>query len=244
MSTDPNESNRNSTPLWEQLNQSWTASLSLWSAWADAWQSLLTNRGAPATKAMFDQFANPASWPGRLASLGKELEDILALPRFADLPGLDPGALPSFAPAVELMAVAQQYLLAMAPIWAKICERFQTEVAERRQRGDAMDSAGEAMDLWSNTLDQTLMEFNRSADFANLQRRFLHAAMRQRVEVRKLAEQAAKAVDMPTRTEIDDIYRRLHDLTREVHGLRRELRSLRQSAPEKQRAAKSNAEGS
>jgi Poly(R)-hydroxyalkanoic acid synthase subunit (PHA_synth_III_E) len=244
MSSGPTESKGNSTPLWEPLNQSWTASLSLWSAWADAWQSLLTKRGAPAAKAMVDQFANPASWPGGLASLGKELEDILALPRFADLPGLDPGALPSFAPAVELMGVAQQYLLAVAPIWAKVCERFQAEVAERRQRGDAIDNAGEAMDLWNNTLDQTLMEFNRSADFAKLQQRFLHAAMRQRLEVRKLAEQAAKAVDMPTRTEIDDVYRRLHDLTREVHGLRRELRTLRQSAPDKGRAATSNAQGS
>ena len=89
------------------------------------------------------------------------------------------------------------------------------------------------MDLWNNVLDRTLMEFNRSADFAKVQQRFLHAAMRQRRAVRTTFERAAKAVDLPTRTEMTDVYQRLHDLTREVHGLRREVRALRetQAAP-------------
>jgi hypothetical protein len=223
--------------LWEGLTQSWTASLGLWSAWAETWQAMLTHRGAPAAQAVLDQAANPAAWPGGLSELFRELEDILGLPRFADLPGLEPGALPSLAPAVELMAVAQQYLLAIAPVWAQICQRFQAEVLARRQRGERLDSAGEAMDLWNNVLDRTLMEFNRSTDFAKLQQRFLHALMRQRLEVRKLAERAAQTVDLPTRTELDDVYRRLHDLTREVHGLRRELRALRQATPETPRIA-------
>ena len=228
MSAGPNEGKGNSLPLWETINQSWTSSLELWSAWADTWQSLLTNRGAPAAKAMLEHFANPAQWPGGLSALVNELEDILGLPRFADLPGLGSGAVPSIAPTVELTAVAQQYLMAIGPVWAQISERFQAEVAERRNGGKPIDNAGEAMDLWNNTIDQVLMEFNRSADFAKLQQRFLHAAMRHRLEVRKIAEQAATAVDLPTRTELDDVYRRLHELTREVHGLRHELRALRQ----------------
>ena len=211
----------------EQMNQSWKASLGLWSAWADTWRSLAENRAAPAAKAVMDQFANPASWPGGLAPLAKELEDILGLPRFADLPMLDPGALPSLAPAVELMALAQQYLLAAAPIWAKVCQQFQAEVAERRGRGEALDGAGAAMDLWNNVLDRTLMEFNRSAEFGAMQQRFLHAVTRQRLELRKLAERAAQAVDLPTRTEMDDVYLRLHDLKQEVYGLRGELRVLK-----------------
>ena len=132
-------------------------------------------------------------------------------------------------PLLELMLVAQQYLAAAAPVWVQACQRFQAEAAERRARGEKLDSAGAAMDLWNNVLDQTLMAFNRSEDFARVQQRFLHAAMRQRREVRKTFERAAKAVDMPTRTEMNDVYRRLHDLTREVHGLRREIRALREA---------------
>ena len=218
--------------LLRQFAPPWTASLEAMSAWGEAWQSMLEQRGTPAAEAMLKTL-NPAAWPGSITPLIDELEDVFALPHFADLPRLDGSALSSPGPLVELMLVAQQYLLAAAPVWVQACQRFQAEVAERRARGEKLDSAGAAMDLWNNALDRTLMEFNRSADFAKVQQRFLHAAMRQRRAVRTTFERAAKAVDLPTRTEMTDVYQRLHDLSREVHGLRREVRALReaQAAP-------------
>ena len=218
--------------LMRQFAAPWTASLDAMSAWGETWRSMLEQRGVPATEVMLKTL-NPAAWPGSVTPLIDELEDVFALPHFADLPRLDGSALPSPGPLVELMMVAQQYLLAAAPVWVQACQRFQAEVAERRARGEKLDSAGAAMDLWNNVLDRTLMEFNRSADFAKVQQRFLHAAMRQRRAVRTTFERAAKAVDLPTRTEMTDVYQRLHDLTRAVHGLRREVRALRetQAAP-------------
>lgn len=213
----------------EQFGQSWTTSLGILSAWSDTWQTMLQKRGGPAAEAVFNTLLNPAAWPNGIAPLMDELQDVLALPHFADLPRLDASALPSAGPMLELMVVAQQYLAAAAPVWVHACQRFQAEAAERRARGEKLDSAGEAMDLWNNVLDRTLMEFNRSEDFARVQQRFLRAAMRQRREVRNAFERAAKAVDMPTRTEMNDVYKRLHDLTREVHGLRREIRALREA---------------
>ena len=38
------------------------------------------------------------------------------------------------------------------------------------------------------------------------------------------------AVDLPTGTEMKDVYRRLHDLQREVHALKRELRQQAKGA--------------
>ena len=214
----------------EQFGQTWTASLDLWSAWTNAWGKIVQARGVPAAEAMADKLLNPAAWPGGLQPLAEEFEDLFALPRFADLPGLDGAKLPSIGPALELMAVAQQYMVAAAPVWLEACRHFQAEVAERRQAGERMDSAGTALDLWNGVLDRTLMEFNRSAEFAAVQQRFLHAAMRQRLEVRNLFEGAAKAVDLPTGTEMKDVYRRLHDLQREVHALKRELRQQAKGA--------------
>jgi polyhydroxyalkanoate synthase subunit PhaE len=222
--------------LLRQAAAPWAASLGALSAWSEAWRSMLEQRGAPATAAMLKAL-NPASWPDGFGPLLDEIQNVFALPHFADLPRPNGSPLPSPRPMVELMLVAQQYILEAAPVWAQACQRFQEEAAERRARGEAIDSAGEAMDLWNNVLDRTLMEFNRSAGFAKVQQRFLHAAMRQRREVRKTVESAAKAVDLPTRTEINDVYQRLHDLTREVHGLRREVRALRNARESAQRAS-------
>ena len=70
-----------------------------------------------------------------------------------------------------------------------------------------------------------MMEFNRSGEFAQAQQKLLHAAAAQRRELGGAVEKLAKAVGMPIRTEMTDVYRRLHELNREVHSQRREIRA-------------------
>ncbi len=215
------------------MEQSWAAPFRMWSAFANTWQSALQNRGVPVMQAAMKQMMGAGGWNSGLAPLAEEMLDIFALPKLADIPTLEQGALPSLVPAAELMMVTQEYMISALTVGMRACQRFQAEIAERRQSGrDVVDSAGEAMDLWNNVLDQTLMEFNRSEKFAAAQQRFLRAAMRQRQEVRKLTESVAKAIDLPTRGEINDVYARLHDLLREVHGLRHELRALKRGTKE------------
>lgn len=210
------------------FEQSWKAPLQMWSAFANTWQSALQNRGIPAVQATLKQMTGGAGWASGLNPFMDEMLEIFDLPKLADIPAFEPGVLPSLAPAAELALVTQQYMLAAFGVGMRACQRFQTEVMERRNHSNPVESAGEAMDLWNNVLDQTLMEFNRSEEFAKVQQRFLRAAMQQRQQVRKLTDGVAKTIDLPTREEVNDIYHRLHDLLREVHGLRREIRALKQ----------------
>jgi hypothetical protein len=94
--------------------------------------------------------------------------------------------------------------------------------------------------VWNNVLDVTLMEFNRSGEFARAEQWLLRAASAQRRELSGAVEKLAKLVDLPSRTELTDVYRRLHDLTREVHALRKEVRELR-GKPEPPAVAKRKA---
>jgi Poly(R)-hydroxyalkanoic acid synthase subunit (PHA_synth_III_E) len=199
----------------------------MWSAFANAWQSALQNRGIPAYHTAVKQMTGAAGWTSGLNPFMDEMLEVFDLPKLADIPAFEPGALPSLAPAAELAMVTQQYMFAAFSVAMDACKRFQAEIEQRRKNHAPMESAGEAMDLWNNILDQTLMEFNRSEEFATVQQRFLRAAMQQRQEVRKLTDNFAKVFDLPTREEVNDMYRRLHDLLREVHGLRREIRALK-----------------
>src|SRR3954469_15918892 len=119
----------------QTFGAAWTTSLGVMSAWGDAWRSILQQRGGPAAVALSKTLFNPAAWPEGVAPLIDELQDVFALPHFADLPRLDGSALPSPGPMLELMIVAQQYLAEAAPVWVQACQRFQAEVAERRARG-------------------------------------------------------------------------------------------------------------
>ena len=72
-----------------------------------------------------------AAWPQAILPLIAEMQQALALPRFADLPRLDEALMPSPAAAAEMMLLVQQYLAAAMPAWVKASEAFQAEIAAR-----------------------------------------------------------------------------------------------------------------
>jgi hypothetical protein len=225
----------------EVMRQLGSASVDVMSAWTDAWGAVLANRGAPVGEAMLKTLANPTAWPTALTPILEEIRAALKLPTFSDMPTRDLFKLPSPAPLFELMHVSQEYASISVPIWTKACERFLAEVKKRQEPDSGKaPGAGDLLDIWNNVLDLTLMEFNRSGEFAKAQQLLLHTAAQQRRELGGTFERFAKAVDMPTRTEMTDVYQRLHDLTREVHSLRQEIRTLRlasRSAEAQRRAA-------
>lgn len=221
------------------LGAAWAAPFEAMQAWSKTWASVMDQRGAPALEMMMGALANPAKWPESVAPLMEEIERAFALPRFADLPRFDASALPSAGTALDMMLLFQQYLIAAAPVWMKACDRFQAEVRERREKGEVLDVVADGMDIWNNVLDRTLMEFNRSADYGDLQQKMLRMAMKQRQDIRRRVEIASEAMDMPTRTEMLDVYQRLHGLMREVSSLRREVRELKRAKPAAGRSAPS-----
>jgi Poly(R)-hydroxyalkanoic acid synthase subunit (PHA_synth_III_E) len=226
----PEGEDRSSNPF-DVMRQLSSASADVWSAWTDTWTGVLANRGAPVSEVMLKTMANPTAWPTALVPILDEIRTAMKLPTFADFPGGDLFRLPSLAPLIGLLQVSQNYAAISLPIWIKACERFVAEVKDRKHaNGEGTPSAGEVMDVWNNVLDRTLMEFNRSGEFAAAQQQLLHAAAQHRRELSGAFEKAARAVNMPTRTEMTDTYRRLHDLTREVHALRQEIREMRRSS--------------
>ena len=143
------------------------------------------------------------------------------------MPAFDLSAVKASASLLDLMGLAQQYMAVSIPLWITISQNFQGEVAAGAQNGRAVRTPGEALDLWNNVVDRTLMEFNRSGDFARLQQQLLRALTQSRLELRKLGEKSSQVLDMPTRSEMTDVYRRMHGMQRELQDLRQQVRALR-----------------
>ncbi|MBV9432972.1 MAG: hypothetical protein JO137_14220 [Hyphomicrobiales bacterium] len=202
------------------LAEAWKSAMGPWLSWYGALDSTLRSRATPLAQAAGKLWTQPDRMAENLGLLSEGFRQMAGFPELADMPDIGLKSLPSLEPAMELMAVLQQYLRVATPIWIEACQRFENEALRRRGEGESFDSASDALELWNNTLDRTLMEFNRSSEFAQLQQRYLRAAIHQRSETRRYFAQLAKAVDGPTRPELDDIYRRLHELRREVVALR------------------------
>ena len=216
-----------STNYLAQVAASWQAMSSVWTAWIEAAHSLSRERGIDAGKSLARIF-DPQFWKaGELRPLLEELSEAFSLPQLADLPRLEPSALDSSAAMLDLVGLINQYMMVSVPMWLSASQHFQAEITERAKRGEALQSPGDALDLWNAVLDRTLMEFNRSGDFARVQQRLLRASAQYRLQLRKIGEHGARLFDTPTRAEMTDVYRRVHDMQREIQSLRREVGNLR-----------------
>jgi len=189
------------------------ASGDMLNAWAKAWETTVTGRVLPAMELM-----NPANWGQGGQNVADALENVLGTPQWSDFLSLDSETMKSFAPTVELAQIGQQYAAAVTRISTAICGKFQQRLAAT---GLKLDGSGEALDLWNDIVDETLMEFNRSETFGDMQRRFLRSLMAHRLERRRMVGRLAEHFDLPTREEMDELSRRVHDLERELRRLRR-----------------------
>ena len=202
------------------IAETWKGAMAPWLAWFDAAESATRARATKVGEAAAQAMMRPDKMLENMSSLSEGLRDLVGLPQFADLPDLRDNGVPTFEPAMELIAIAQQYMRVGIPIWIEACKRFEKEAAQQKEKGHSADSASDALELWNTVLDRTLMEFNRSSEYADLQQRYLRAGIRQRLETRRYFEMLAKMADSPTRAEMDDVYRRLHEIRRDVAALR------------------------
>lgn len=192
-------------------------------AWVEAWKATMTGRALPAMNLL-----NPATWMQDGTAAADAMEAWLGTPQWSDMMSFDTRTLKRFAPALELTGLAQQYAATMTRLCTETCRAFQERATAA---GVTLDGSGVALDLWNQTVDETLMAFNRSDAFADLQRRFLRALMALKLEQRFVAGRVAAHYDLPTREEVDELARRVHDLERETRSLRRRLAKAEAAPP-------------
>jgi class III poly(R)-hydroxyalkanoic acid synthase PhaE subunit len=118
------------------------------------------------------------------------------------------------------------YTAELVNIGYRALEALAKEAAAKGGSGEPITSYRELFDLWVNVAETTYFEAASSPSFADVQARLVNASMHYRVHERVLADIFARALHLPTRTEIDDAYRHLHEVSREVKRLRREVDAL------------------
>ena len=181
------------------ITETWKGAMAPWLAWFGAAESATRSQATKVGAAAAQVLTRPDKMLESMSSLSGGLRELAGLPQFADLPDLRDKGVPTFEPALELIAIAQQYVRVGIPIGVEACKRFEKEVAQQQEKGQSADSAGDALELWNTVLDRTLMEFNRSSEFADLQQRYLRAGIRQRLETRRYFEMLAKMADYTRR---------------------------------------------
>ena len=80
------------------------------------------------------------------------------------------------------------------------------------------------MRTWYSIADRTLMQKFNTPDFLRIQDKLTDALMGHKKAQREALEIVYNAMEIPTRSEIDEAYRDIHELKREVRVLRQALK--------------------
>jgi poly[(R)-3-hydroxyalkanoate] polymerase subunit PhaE len=194
---------------------------SLSAAWMGALLPAGTG-GGPAELAA--RLLDPRQWLGvGGAALEQPFETVLGLPRLADVPELDRKLLRLMQAWTAVAQRGAEYGAVVSQIWVGAYADFVQALQAAAADGKPARSGRELLDRWTATVNERLLKAQRSERFLEAQRRLLDAMLTSRQAERELVEIGAKAADLPTRAELDDVHKTLHAVKRELRALQRKL---------------------
>jgi polyhydroxyalkanoate synthase subunit PhaE len=121
---------------------------------------------------------------------------------------------------IEFQTASRAYEGVIAAAWITANRTFAGRLRERFSAGDAMQP-DDALKLWLDTANETLLETQRSGPFLESQRRVLRSGMDFLLAQREVIENVVEPAGLPTRTEIDEVHRSIHELKRRLRRLER-----------------------
>jgi class III poly(R)-hydroxyalkanoic acid synthase PhaE subunit len=124
---------------------------------------------------------------------------------------------------VDMRRTNLKFQTAMAQGMGKAVEATIERLGALKAKGEKITSVRELMKLWFTSADGTLMHVFNSPEFLAIQDEMTTANNEYRIRQRAVLEDIYQALDIPTRSEIDDAYKIIHDLKREVRALKKAL---------------------
>ncbi|MCD4687218.1 MAG: class III poly(R)-hydroxyalkanoic acid synthase subunit PhaE [Anaerolineae bacterium] len=131
---------------------------------------------------------------------------------------------------LDFRRASADYQSKLGDMWSEAFEQLMHEMKELSERGEMVSSVRGLLLLWGQVADRVFVKTFRTDEYVQIQGQMLNAAMAYRVQVREIMEYVLNALDLPTRSEVDEAHRNIYELRREVKALKKELAALRKSA--------------
>ena len=153
------------------------------------------------------------------SQVGETIRRLTEGPRFADLGAIERGMARVMELWLEVQQRARAYEAVVATAWVEANKRFATEYQEGVRAGTAPTEPKEALKLWLDVANRTLLETHRSERFLTAQAELLRHGMDFLLAERKMVESFAEPAGVPTRSEIDEVHRSVLELKRRMRAL-------------------------
>ena len=177
--------------------------------------------------------------------VGEAIRRMTEGPRFADVGSIERDMAQVMELYLTVQSSARSYEGVVAQAWVEVNQRFASEVANRFSSDRTVLPPKDALKVWLDIANETLVKTHRTTAFLEAQRQLLRAGMDFLLAERKLVEQLVEPAGLPTRSEIDELHQTVQTLKRRVRTLERDRADQGRSSSRKTaaRPRKSTAKG-
>lgn len=203
----------------------------LWKSWTDLGGSLMRNLPTAgvgngiATQTlgrMTDPLTMSLAGGGQVGDLIRRMTEG---PRFADIGATEHRVAKLMQLWLSVQTSARHYESVVAGAWLKTNQEFAKQVTSA-DNAEAARGGRQALRLWLEIANQTLMETHRSTDFLTAQRDLLRHGMDFLLAERAFVEELVEPAGLPTRSEIDEVHHSVLELKRRVRVLEKQNAAL------------------
>ncbi len=127
---------------------------------------------------------------------------------------------------IEFQEADQVYKLAFAQMGLRSIEALRQRLSNISSDEDKVSTVREFYDLWVDVNEEIYSEFTMTDEYQVIHGDFVNALMALRKETNALTEKLYKAANLPTRSELNTINKRLQEQRRENIQLRNEIKKL------------------
>ena len=127
---------------------------------------------------------------------------------------------------IEFQEADQVYKLAFAQMGIRSIEALRQRLSNISSDEDKVSTVREFYDLWVDVNEEIYSEFAMTDEYQVIHGDFVNSLMALRKETNALTEKLYKSVNLPTRSELNTINKRLQEQRRENIQLRNEIKRL------------------
>ena len=169
--------------------------------------------------------------------VGEAIRSLTEGPRFADVGSIERHMAGVMELYLQVQTAARSYEGVVARAWVEVNQQFAADVSKRFAKDGQVPHAKDALKIWLDIANETLMRTHRTPEFLEAQRKLLRAGMEFLLAERKLVEQLVEPAGLPTRTEMDELHNTVQILKRRVRALEQNRRAEERS-PSRKAAAR------
>ncbi|MGE0646240.1 MAG: class III poly(R)-hydroxyalkanoic acid synthase subunit PhaE [Nitrospira sp.] len=140
---------------------------------------------------------------------------------------LNEDLLKGFVAWTEYRRASFAYQVEMNETWAHTFEEFIRSLVSQAEKGEPVQNLRQLLFQWIDAVDQMFAKYFRSDEYIRLQSHLLNTAMTYRLREREIVEAFLKTSHIPSRSELDEAYRRIYHLRKEVKELKKSLHAVK-----------------